>query len=81
MKTTQDLPLDPLGGLGAPIRPTKPAAPDPIKQFEHINDQNKAVQTIADTLRKKAEVMPGAVEEWQGLDLFDAYSRAWLGCI
>lgn len=28
MKTTNDLPLDPLGSLGAPIRPT-PAAPAP----------------------------------------------------
>lgn len=35
MRTPTDNPVDPLGNLGAPIRPTAPApAPDPAKGFE-----------------------------------------------
>lgn len=33
MKSTHDNPLDPLGSLGAPIRPTQPATPDVVKPF------------------------------------------------
>lgn len=72
MKTTNDLPLDPLGTLGPAIKPATPATPDPVRVFEQqtdrplIADQSKAVQTIADTLRKKQE----ATLEWEpGMDL------------
>lgn len=96
MKTTQDLPLDPLGGLGAPIRPSKPAPVDTVKPFEtgdhgkHIGNADKAIESIVETLRKKSEVTPGSVEEWAELDLeepivvelvFDEYSMRLLGCI
>lgn len=53
MKTTNDNPVDPLGSLGSPIRPAAPPAPDPVREFEHISDTNKALETIAETLRKQ----------------------------
>lgn len=68
MKTPHDNPADTLGSLGAPIRPAAPPAPDPVKAFEHINDQAKVVKPIVDSI-KKPSVEPGAVEDWQGCDL------------
>lgn len=73
MKSTNDNPLDPLGNLGAPIRPTKPAAPDVVKPFEHgdhslIGDSNKALESIAETLRKQLPIVSdGQAEDWEGL--------------
>ena len=61
MRSTNDNPIDPLGSIGSPIRESKPAAPDPVKSFESqadrplIGDHSKAVQSIADTLRRKVE--------------------------
>lgn len=59
MRSTNDLPINPLGSLGAPIRPAAPPAPDVVKPFEQqnhdlLNDQSKALETIAETLRKKS---------------------------
>ncbi len=74
MKSTNDNPLDPLGSLGAPIKPTPAAKPDPAREFEKatdrqlIGDTSKAQESIAEALRPKATVTPGAAEEWQGLD-------------
>lgn len=70
--------------LGTPIRPEKPAEPDRIGTFNKgnyhrdgslIGNHSKAVESIADTLRRKVE------KDEQTCDCTDAYSRALLGCI
>ena len=88
MKTTNDLPVDPLGNLGAPIRPTAAPAPDPVKTFEQQRDRpligstSTAIETITETLRKNSGVVvsDGQEADWEGLCL-DAYSMRLLGCI
>lgn len=84
MKSTNDNPVDPLGSLGQVIRPTKPAEPDPIKAFEHIADTDKALESIAETLRRKAAPVPvitdGQESDWEGICM-DEYTLAILGCI
>lgn len=76
MRSTTDNPVDPLGTLGAPIRPAAPApAPDPFKAFEHINDHSKAVESIVDTLRRKQ-----VEDDSEACDLADAVARQ-LGAI
>lgn len=78
MRQTNDNPVDPLGNLGAPIRPAAPTAPDRVKDFEQaadrplIGDHSKAVQSIADTLRRKVE------DEACGLEGFD-FLKGWNG--
>lgn len=73
MRETDHLPIDPLGQLGKAIRPAASPAPDVVKPFETgdhsqgIANTDAAVQTIVDTLRKKAEVTPGDAEEWTGI--------------
>ena len=74
MKSTNDLPLDPLGTIGAPIRDQKPATPDPISDFttkkhDLINNQSTAIETIAETLRKSNGVVieDGQEADWEGL--------------
>lgn len=72
MRTTNDNPVDPLGTLGPAVKPATPPAPDPVKAFEHINDQTTAIQTVADTLRKKQAAAPAdpVVTGWGfGFDL------------
>ena len=70
--------------LGQVIRPTKPAQPDPIREFELVGDHNRALESIAETLRKKAAPVPvisdGQESDWEGLCM-DDYTRALLGCI
>ncbi len=59
MRSTTDNPVDPLGTLGKAIKPTAPAAPDPVKSFESatdlplIADHKTVAETIAETLRRK----------------------------
>lgn len=78
MRSTNDNPLDPLGTLGAPIKPTKPAAPDPVKSFEQQTDRpligntSEAIKSIADTLRRKVE------DEACELEGFD-FLKGWNG--
>lgn len=61
MRSTNDNAIDSLGTLGAPIKPAKPVAPDPIKSFEQATDRpligntSEAIKSIADTLRRKVE--------------------------
>jgi len=90
MRETDHLPIDPLGQLGKAIKPVAPPPPDPVKAFEQINDGQKALETIAETIRKQITpdssfglpiVTDGQLADWEGLDLTDAYSRALLGCI
>jgi hypothetical protein len=82
MKTTHDNPVDPLGSLGAPIRPAAPAKPDVIKPFEAgdhsqgIANADKVMQPIVDTLTKQPEP-----DYDMAADFADAYTRALLGCI
>lgn len=66
MRTNPDTPIDPLGSLGSPIKPTAAPAPNPVREFEHINDQNKAVESVIETLRKK-QAEQGNAEGWEGL--------------
>lgn len=84
MKTNQDNPVDPLGSLGQAIRPTKPAEPDPVREFELLSDANSALESIAETLRRKAAPVPvitdGDVGDWEGICM-DEYTLAILGCI
>ena len=82
MKSTHDNAIDPLGSLGSPSRPAAPAAPDPVREFEHINDASKAIESIAETLRKKSGVTveQGQAEDWEGMCI-DPYTAAILGCI
>ena len=67
MKTTPDLPTDPLGNLGHPIRNTQPAKPDPVHDFsakphELIGSTEKAMDSIVETLRKSGADAPS--ESW-----------------
>lgn len=84
MKTNHDNPTDDLGQLGQVIRPTKPAEPDPVREFELLGDQNAALESIAETLRRKASPVPviteGDVGDWEGICM-DEYTLAILGCI
>lgn len=72
MKSTDHLPIDPLGTLGAPIKPKATPKPDPAREFERatdrkeIGDNAKAIQTIADAL--KPHITAGEPDEWAGLD-------------
>lgn len=70
MKTNPDNAIDSLGNLGPAVKPKAAPAPDPIKSFEQINDGHKALETIAETLRKKLGtviVSDGQAEDWEGL--------------
>lgn len=70
MREVNDNPVDPLGNLGPAIKPKAAPAPDPIKSFEQINDGHKALETIAETLRKQLGtviVSDGQAEDWEGL--------------
>jgi len=70
MRTNHDNPIDSLGSIGSPIRQPAPAKPDPAREFERISDHSKALETVAETLRKPAApVSPGKAEEWEGLCL------------
>jgi hypothetical protein len=53
MKSTPDLPVDPLGSLGSPIRPAPAPAPDPVKEFE-LGDW---AATLPEGLAEKPAVM------------------------
>lgn len=59
MREVNDNPVDPLGSIGSPIRPSAPAQPDQVKAFEQmpdrhlINDPNAALEAICESLRKK----------------------------
>jgi hypothetical protein len=79
MRSTPDLPVDPIGNLGQAIKPTPAAKPDTARPFETgdhslISDHSKAVQSIADTLRKKHE-------RDETCDFCDDYASVLLGCI
>lgn len=83
MREVNDNPVDPLGTLGHPIKPSPIAKPDTARPFERGNhgrdgkliaDQSKALETIAETLRKKSPRDEQACE-------FGAYIEAMLGCI
>lgn len=84
MRSTPDNPIDSLGSIGAPIRQPAPAKPDTVRPFEAgdhsggIGDHSKALDTLAETLRKP--VSPGKAEEWEGLCL-DEYGHLILSCI
>lgn len=78
MKTTNDLPLDPLGSLGAPIRPTPAApAPRPTDNPEVLRNADGSLQTnVAPPVAPPAPVwhpLPavviddGQAEDWEGL--------------
>jgi len=63
MRSTPDTPVDSFGTLGAPIRPEPDKPVDTAKPFETgnyhrdgslIGNQNEAVKSIVDTLRKKS---------------------------
>lgn len=63
MRTNPDTSADTLPTLGPAIKPAKPAEPDPVGEFhgkphELIGNTDAAVQTIVDTLRKKASELP-----------------------
>lgn len=58
MREVNDNPVDPLGSLGPAVKPATPTAPDQFKAFEHINDSTKAMESVADTLRKKQAAAP-----------------------
>lgn len=81
MREVHENPADPLGSLGPAIKPATPARPDPVRQFEQasdlplISDHSKALESIADTLRKKHDR-----DEPTGCDFGD-YTLALLGCI
>ena len=79
MREVNDNPVDPLGTLGHPIKPSPIAKPDTMKPFEsgtwtpagtHIENHAKALETIVETLRKKsprdeqAYEMCQATENW-----------------
>lgn len=84
MKSVHDNPIDPLGQIGKPIRPEPPKKPDPVREFEHIGDTSKALDTMAETLRKTGTPAPviddGQASDWEGLCM-DPYGVALLGCI
>ena len=76
MRSTNDNPIDSLGSIGSPIRQPAPAKPDTVRPFERgdhsggIGDQSKALESIAETIRKQiTPVSPGKAEEWEGLCL------------
>lgn len=59
MRTPTDNPIDPLGDLGGPIRPTTPTpAPDPAKGFELGNWG----ATLPDGLKSAPTPAPSASE-------------------
>lgn len=70
MRSTNDNPTDSLGSLGAPVRQAAAPAPDPVRAFERINDHSKALESVAETLRKKAaapiDELTGAPIVWLG---------------
>ncbi len=68
MKSTNDNPVDPLGTLGAPIRPTV-TKPDPVRDFERINDQQKATDDFMRELRKQwgGVVTDGQEDDWKDI--------------
>jgi hypothetical protein len=82
MRSTNDNPIDPIGTLGEPIRPTPPKPADTTRPFEtvphEIANVDAAIESIADTLRKKCTA--GKAEEWEGLVL-DDYTLTILSCI
>lgn len=82
MREVNDNPVDPLGTLGQAIRPTKPAQPDPIREFELVGDHNRALESIAETLRKKAAPVPvisdGQESDWEGLCI-EHWEHVWFG--
>lgn len=88
MRSTNDNPIDSLGSIGAPIRQPAPAKPDPVRPFEQgdhsngIGDHSKALESIAETIRKQLPVIvsDGQEADWEGLELTD-YQAALLGCI
>lgn len=84
MREVNEPKADDLGQLGQVIRPTKPAEPDPVREFELISDHNAALESIAETLRRKASPVPviteGDVGDWEGICM-DEYTLAILGCI
>jgi hypothetical protein len=80
MRSTPDLPVDPIGNLGQAIKPTPAIKPDTVKPFERgdhslISDHSRARESIADTLRKKH------ARDEAACDFSDDYTRALLGCI
>ena len=89
MRHTPDLPVDPLGGLGAPVRDPAPApaAPAPAKGFELGN----WAATLPEGLAEKPagnpdDCAPAALivntlspEELQGLRDAEAAIAGWLG--
>lgn len=76
MRNTPQEPMDTDLTLGRPIRQPAPAKPDTVRPFEQgdhsggIGNQSKALESIAETIRKQiAPVSPGKAEEWEGLCL------------
>ena len=71
MRSVNDNPIDPIGTLGDPIRPAAPKPADVVRPFEtvphEIANVDAAIESIADTLRKKCTA--GKAEEWEGLRL------------
>lgn len=87
MRNTPQEPTDTDLTLGRPIRQPSPAKPDTVRPFESgdhsagIGDHSKALESIAEAIRKHiTPVSPGKAEEWEGLRM-DAYMLTILSCI
>lgn len=63
MRSTPDNPVDPLGTLGAPVRPAPAPAPDPTKTFAAGNWAPKGL-VITD---KPAPISSHSADELKGI--------------